>query len=144
MDDLFWMPGSFETRRSEAELLRLLEDARSAPDWIAEGVFGRLAEHFLPHADLLIWLDLEWSICAERLGLRARGDAPHMGRTQTAESLESLLNWAGAYETRSNDCSRAGHAALFEQFTGQRLRLRTVEEVRAFAENFATAHFTGL
>ena len=143
LDDLFWMPGKFEHARSEAEQNQLLEQARKQANWIAEGVFGRLAEQLLPDADLLVWLDLDWSTCEKQLRARAASQSLHLGRDQTTDGLAKLLVWASAYTTRNNDCSRSGHATLFNQFSKKRLQLHTPAEIEAFIAELDSQHSSG-
>lgn len=143
LDDLFWMTGSFEHPRSETEQRQLLDQARRTPRWIAEGIFGRLAEQILPDADWLIWLDLDWSTCEKQLRARAASQTLHLGREQTTDGFAKLLVWASAYATRSNDCSRTGHAALFGQFKNKRHQLRTPAEVERFIAELDSPHCSG-
>lgn len=140
LDDLFWQPGGFDQPRSEAEQARLLAEASCQATWIAEGVFGRLAAQVLQQADHLVWLDLEWSVCVKRLRHRAAEAPMHQGRRQTENGLAKLLAWAGAYDTRGDDCSRTAHTQLFEHFRGTRHHLRTEAEVMTFADELDLLH----
>src|SRR6516225_2727440 len=71
LDKLFWMPGGFNEKRPSDEIKNEVEQKRKEASWIVEGVFGELAEMFLPKAQSLIFLDMEWSVCRE--GLLSRG-----------------------------------------------------------------------
>lgn len=139
LDDLFWQPGGFDSRRPADELAQMLREARSRPSWIGEGVFGELAESFLKAADRLVWLDIEWPICHQRLGQRGSESKAHMAREQSHAGLARLVEWAASYSTRADGCSFAGHAKLFHAFSGTRIRLLSEREAAQFVATLGKA-----
>ncbi|UTH73302.1 hypothetical protein [Chromobacterium sp. IIBBL 290-4] len=119
--------------RPVAEQQDMVAVALSAADWIVEGVFGQLAQSFLPHAQSLVWLDLPWPVCRVRLIKRLAGGA-HLDRTQDSDAAAALLAWASEYDARSGSCSRAGHLGLFDAFSGEKTRLQSEEQTQAWLD----------
>lgn len=139
LDELFWQPGGFNVRRPQVEVAALIDDGLSRKSWIAEGVFGDLVSHFLPFAQVLIWLDLPWPVCQLRLEARGADSKAHMGRQQSAQGLSELMAWASAYPTRSGTCSWMGHQAVYSEFAGKKFRFTHESEAVAYC---AGAHST--
>jgi adenylate kinase family enzyme len=131
LDDLFWQPGGFDVKRGAEEVAALIGESKRAAHWVAEGVFGDLAAHYLPQADALLWLDLPWDVCEARLLRRGCESKSHMGRSQSEEGLKRLISWARGYGSRADGCSAAGHLRLFESFGGAKHRLGCETEVAA-------------
>lgn len=129
LDDLFWEPGGFDKKRPKETVLRLVEESMSGHSWIVEGVFGELVGLYLDQADLLVWLDLDWDICRNRLLERGSESKKHMSREQSAEGLMKLVEWASHYYDRGGFCSHAGHRELFDRFRGRKIHARSEEEV---------------
>ena len=59
LDDLFWEPGGFDKQRNIDQIELLIQQHKNEAAWIAEGVFGELAEHYLEDAMFLLWLDID-------------------------------------------------------------------------------------
>ena len=118
LDDIFWLPGDFNAKRPAGEVDRLIEQVRSEPAWVVEGVFGELVARFLDEADLLIWLDLPWAIC--EAGLLKR------------DADQKLLTWASEYWTRTDLRSHAGHQRMYDEFPGEKRRFTVRTEVDEF------------
>lgn len=74
LDDLFWEPGGFNKKRPQETVAVMINEAKAKDSWIAEGVFGELAEQFFDRAQFLIWLDVDWHTCHARLW--KRGSSP--------------------------------------------------------------------
>ena len=126
LDPLHWEDGHVGQPRDAAVARRLVADAAAEPNWIIEGVYGWLAAVALPRATMLIWLDLPWDVC--KAGLLARGPWPGVDEAGFAE----FLAWAEAYATRQTSTSWAGHARMFEGFSGAKLRLKDRSETAVF------------
>jgi adenylate kinase family enzyme len=135
LDDLFWLPGGFNKKRSKEEINRLIVQSRGHDKWIAEGVFGELAKHFLDSANTLIWLDLPWELCRSRLEQRGSESKKHLGREQSEGGLLELLEWASHYYNRSDLRSHNGHQLLFDLFTGDKVQLKSVHEVDVYMKS---------
>jgi adenylate kinase family enzyme len=124
LDDLFWEPRGFDKKRSVEEVKLLIQRSKDGASWIAEGVFGELAEHYLDTAKLLVWLDIEWHICMKRLEERGSESKKHLGRQQSKEGLLRLVEWASHYYDRQDLRSYEGHKVLLEKFSGKKVHLR--------------------
>lgn len=94
-----------------------------------------MAERYLAEIEALIWLDLGWSQCTQRLEQRGSASKLHMEGAQSEAGLERLLAWASDYHTRNDSRSFQGHLNLFIRHTGIRIRLRSEEEVNALIED---------
>lgn len=134
LDELFWAPGGFDRKRAPAERATLIAASKAADSWIVEGVFGELAEYFMDEAELLIWLDLAWPVCHQRLLRRGSESKAQMGREQSVAGLAELIDWAANYRIRGGGCSFAAHQRLFDRFGGERFRLTTESEVDSFLQ----------
>lgn len=124
LDHIHWQNRVGE-KREESLATDMVVEAASKARWIIEGVYGWLAAAALPFATSLIWLDLPWTVCSE--GLLRRG--PWNGAT--ADEHQAFLQWAEAYWQRTTSSSFAGHLALFENFSGPKLRLQSRPEIDA-------------
>jgi hypothetical protein len=122
LDLLHWEPDGYGAKRNEDVARQMALDISNQPRWIVEGVFGWLAEIVLPKATALVWLDFPWSLC--RAGLLARG----LRRGATSRDAADLMNWAEAYWSRQTPSSFAGHAKIFNDFPGAKLRLESREQ----------------
>jgi adenylate kinase family enzyme len=129
IDDIFWEPGGFDKRRPQEVVWSLIQEAKAKDSWIAEGVFGELAEQFFDRAKCLVWLDIDWPICHTRLLKRGSESKKHLGRTQSEQGLKNLVEWASQYYERTNACSYEGHKKLMVHFPGLKVRLKSEAEV---------------
>lgn len=132
LDQIFWMPSGFSEKRPKGEVGNEIEQKRNENSWIVEGVFGELAELFLPRAQSLIFLDMDWTTC--RAGLMARGSesSRQLGAANAEENFGKLLLWAEQYWSRTNLCSHAGHLQLFSNFDGIKFKFTRRVEVDEF------------
>jgi GTPase SAR1 family protein len=112
LDDLFWEPGGFDKKRNIEQIELLIQQSKNEAAWIAEGVFGELAEHYLEE--------------------RGSESKRHMGRQQSKEGLLRLLEWASNYYDRQDLRSYEGHKTLFEKFSGKKAHLSSETAVNKF------------
>lgn len=138
LDDLFWEPQGFNTKRPKEIVRRDIELLKVKSTWVVEGVFGALAEAFMPYSDFVIFLDIPWEVCKASMLSRAR-------QGQTDESLNRLIDWCSEYYTRDSKNSHSFHYALYERFNGDKLRLESRTQVNEWLEslNQARSHPTG-
>jgi hypothetical protein len=129
------MPGGFNEKKSKDEAILEVEQKRKEKSWIVEGVFGELAELFLPRAQTLIYLDMDWATCQSALKLRGPESSRQMDPVKAEENFSKLLLWAEQYWTRTNLCSHAGHLRLFSDFTGHKLKFTGRDEVDGFIKH---------
>ena len=134
LDELFWESGGFDTKRPKEMVLRLIKQAKANHSWIVEGVFGELAEQFLDQADFLVWLDIDWVICQERLTKRGSESKRHMERKQSEEGLRKLIEWASHYYDRTDLRSHGGHKTLFQRFKGKKILIKFEEQANMIGE----------
>ena len=132
LDEIFWLPGGFDKKRDPTEVSEIISREITDAQWIAEGVYGDLANDFLPAAQRLIWLDLPWPVCKRRLEARGSESKSHINHAQSEEGLKELIEWAEGYPSRSGSCGRAFHADLFERFSVQRHRFESENQVVVF------------
>jgi adenylate kinase family enzyme len=132
LDQLFWTPGGFNEKRPKDEVKIEVEQKRKGDSWIAEGVFGELAELFLSRAQMLVYLDMDWTACHASLMTRGSESSRQLDPVKAEENFKNLLLWAEQYWTRTNSCSRAGHLRLFDDFSGLKFKFNTRAEVDEF------------
>jgi adenylate kinase family enzyme len=132
LDRIFWMPGGFNEKNPKDEAIREVEQKRKENSWIVEGVFGELAELFLPRAQVLIYLDMDWATCQSGLKSRGSESSRQLDPAKAEENFGKLLLWAEQYWTRTGLCSHAGHLRLFSDFTGRKLKFASRAEVDEF------------
>jgi len=132
LDELFWEPGNFNTKRETFEVESLIVESLKEKSWIVEGVFGNLIEHYLLKAHRLIWLDIEWEICKTRLLNRAEENKEHHRRKQTEENLANLIVWASKYQSRIDSMSYVGHKDIYERFNGEKRICTSENDVSQF------------
>ncbi len=78
LDNIFWQPGGFDLKRPTQEVASLIDSHLQEREWVVEGVFGNLAQPFLDVAQELVWLDLPWAVCEDRLRARGSESKRHM------------------------------------------------------------------
>lgn len=129
LDEVFWLPGGFNEKRDPTEVSRLIDSKKNETMWIVEGVYGNLANQFLPSALTLVWLDMPWPICKQRLELRGSESKAHLNREQSEQGLHELVHWAEAYRSRLGSSSYVAHLEMFEAFSGCRFRLQNEAQI---------------
>ena len=132
LDQLFWMPGGFNEKRPKDEMSRDVELKQKDDSWIVEGVFGELAELFLPRAQTLIYLDMDWATCQSGLTSRGSESSRQADPVQAEANFRKLLLWAEQYWIRTDLRSHAGHLWLFSNFAGHKSKFTTRAEVDEF------------
>jgi adenylate kinase family enzyme len=94
LDEIFWLPGGFNVKRSPTEVEVLVEAKRLTGEWVVEGVYGKLARQFMQSASAIVWLDMPWEVCKRRLRSRGSESKVHMGREQSQKGCQELVEWA--------------------------------------------------
>ena len=120
LDGLFWEPGGFNRKRPQEVVFAEIATLATGQRWIVEGVFGELAQAFLPNADLLLWLNLDWESCRQGLLHRGSESSKQRDPQSAEENFNKLLQWASAYWQRDDARSFQGHQELFAQFGGDK------------------------
>jgi adenylate kinase family enzyme len=129
LDTIFWEPGGYNRSRDFSECEARLREIQSSHGWLAEGVFGHLADVLIPFADTLIFVDLSWEECRENLEKRGSESSRQLDPVSAEKNFRSLLEWASCYEVRDSKASRRYHRQLFDNFPGTKYRLASREEV---------------
>jgi len=127
LDEIFWVPGTAEAREPEvveAELAAFLERHSG---WIVEGVYAGLARQAAQHADALVWLEPGLEACLANTEARAFEPEKFADPQDQADNLPALRDWVRAYYTRTDECSLAAHHALFDDFSGAKLRVDSLD-----------------
>lgn len=132
LDHIFWKSGGFDKPRSSEVVTKMIDESKNGDSWIAEGVFGELAERFMDSAQYFVWLDIDWQTCRDRLLKRGSESKRHMGRKESEEGLRQLVEWASLYYERKNARSYEGHKKLMNDFHGQKIHLNSEAEVVNF------------
>lgn len=133
-DEIFWEPGGFDKPRGAKEVMSMILQSKQSESWIAEGVFGHMAAHYLCDAQSVIWLDLPWDICSKRLMNRGSESKKHMGREESQKGLKELMTWASQYYERKSKSSYYGHSQIYENFMKTKIRLGSEDEVLQFIQ----------
>ncbi|MDP7322249.1 MAG: hypothetical protein QF441_16720 [Bacteriovoracaceae bacterium] len=132
MDKLFWEPGGFNKKRDPELVKKALQSSTSTDRWICEGVFGRIADLAIERASMVILLDLAWEDCKKNLMNRGPNYEDCHSPSQADKSFEELLNWAKDYSIRENHTSRNYHYNQYNNFDGEKLILKTRDDVNDF------------
>jgi adenylate kinase family enzyme len=134
LDHIFWEPGGFDKPRSPEVVAKMIEESKNGEFWIAEGVFGELAERYIERAQYLVWLDIDWPVCRDRLLRRGSVSKRHMERKESEEGLQQLVEWASLYYERNNARSYGGHKKLMDNFHSQKIYINSEAGVVNFVK----------
>ncbi|MEA5248102.1 hypothetical protein [Vibrio parahaemolyticus] len=100
MDSIVWESGGYNQKRSTGAIENEIANIKSQCNWVVEGVFGALAEQLIFSADMLLFLDLEWSECESSLYARGSESSKQLNEEQAEKNFRELLKWASV---RSNN-----------------------------------------
>ena len=134
LDNIFWMPGGFDVKRTKEEVEIMISNSKLADNWICEGVFGELAKQYFDAAQTLLWLNIDWEICKYRLEIRGFESKQHLGREQSSNGLIKLIDWASLYYQRTDLRSLTGHERLYNEFHGNKLILTSEHHVNEYVK----------
>jgi adenylate kinase family enzyme len=131
LDEIFWQDSSFSEIRNIISQKELVSKVLVQPEWIVEGVFGDLAEMFIPATECLIFLDLQWEACEVNLLNRTKGNTEQAVNSD----INTLLMWASEYKNRETSVSHSYHNRLFNNFKGTKYKLSSTQEIESFKIN---------
>ncbi|MBS9940334.1 AAA family ATPase, partial [Vibrio alginolyticus] len=97
LDSIVWEPGGYNQKRSTGAIENEIASIKSQCNWVVEGVFGALAEQLIFSADMLLFLDLEWSECKSSLYARGSESSKQLNEEQAEKNFRELLKWASEY-----------------------------------------------
>ncbi|TNM62667.1 AAA family ATPase [Aliirhizobium smilacinae] len=132
LDDVYWQPGPHGIARDKSIVIEEIRQLSHTSKWLMEGVYGWLIDVVLPRTTLLIFLDLPEDACIANV--RSRGKQ----RGESDESFDELIDWVSKYrERRNNWNSFESHSLMFEQFSNEKVRLRSRTELTDYAEKLS-------
>ena len=80
-------------KRSLEERLSAVREIAMQPQWVSEGGFLWWTDDLFQNADVIVWLDLPWTLCYQRIVVRhIRAD---LARTNEYPGFLNLLRFAG-------------------------------------------------
>jgi len=116
--------------RPATEIERRLEEIGRLPGWVTEGAYHQpwLKQH-LDAAEIIVWLDISFPICAKRIVLRhvgaeLAGRNPHPGWRKMARFLN--------YTRQTASRQRAETKCLIDPFSAKVMHCRSSTNVKAF------------
>lgn len=81
------------SKRSLEERLHDVRQITAQPQWVSEGAYLWWTDNLLQNADIIVWLDLHWTLCYQRIVMRhIRAD---IARTNTHPGFVKMLRFAG-------------------------------------------------
>ncbi|WP_349918741.1 AAA family ATPase [Aeromonas veronii] len=137
LDAIVWLSGGFNQKRPQDESDLVTKVLVQEPSWVGEGVFGTLAEPLLNTADLLLFLDLDWSVCRDSLLSRGSQSARQRDTIAVEENFQQLLVWASEYEPQASKSFRQSHRELFERCPSDKHHFTTRQEVDSYLTQLA-------
>lgn len=124
-----------------------LEDVRriaSQPAWVSEGGFVWWVDDLLQSADVIVWLDLRWTLCYQRIVMRhlradVAGNNAHPGFLKMLRFAGGVrpyyLDPVPAVPTTPDDdaaWNRAAVAQVLSAYVSKTIRCRRPADVTAF------------
>lgn len=138
------------SKRSLEERLHDVRQIAAQPSWVSEGAYLWWTDDLLQNADTIVWLDLHWTLCYQRIVLRhIRAD---LARTNTHPGFVKMLRFAGgkrqyylnpvpSVPTDPNDdnaMNRAAVAQVLQAYSGKTVRCRRPADVAALRKRFTS------
>ena len=138
------------SKRSLEERLHDVRQITARPQWVSEGGYLWWTDDLLHHADVIVWLDLHWILCYQRIVLRhIRAD---LARTNTHPGFLKMLRFAGGKRqyylnpvpgvpTDPNDddaMNRAAVAQVLQAYSGKTIHCRRPADVTAWLKRFTS------
>ena len=114
-----------ERRCIEESLKDVNTFIKQSESWVIEGGYSDIFELILEQANDMIYLDLPAASCLDNA--RNRAWEPHKYESKEAQdkNLKMLLNWIQDYYSRDDAFSKASHDVLYNQFSGNKTRIRS-------------------
>ncbi len=136
-------------KRSLEERLSSVRQIAAQPQWVSEGVYLWWVDDLLQNADMIVWLDLHWTLCYRRIVLRhIRAD---IARTNTHPGFVKMLRFAKgvrqhylnpipAVPADPNDdaANRAAVAQVLRAYPDKTIRCTRPADVSALLKRFTS------
>jgi GTPase SAR1 family protein len=138
LDEIAYEEGAGPERRV-AERLHDVHRIASGPQWVTEGAYLGWTDELFASADLIVWLDLPWRVCARRIVLRhVKASICRANRHPGLLNLFRFLRWTLAYHksrsSRLGAQEAGGRAATTEcvaQFSSKLVWCRSQRDADA-------------
>lgn len=136
-------------KRSLEQRLHDVRQIAAQPRWVSEGGFVWWIDDLLQNADVIVWLDLHWTLCYRRIVLRhIRADIAHtnahpgfVNMLRFAKGVRQYyLNPIPAVPADPNDDAiknRAAVAQVLRAYSDKTVRCRRPVDVAALQKRFA-------
>lgn len=123
LDTLAWQQSVVPTRRSTAQSSSDIAVFTAANDnWVIEGCYADLLAMVLPQATDIFFMDLSIERCISNAKNRPWEPHKYASKAAQDENLAMLIDWISLYTLRDDEFSYGAHAALFENFQGNKHR----------------------
>jgi adenylate kinase family enzyme len=123
LDSVVWEPNKIAVARPPHDQQAAIDRFTAENSgWVMEGCYATLVAIALRLLPELWFLDLTEEQCLENCRNRPWEPDKYPSRTAQDEKLSLLLEWVTDYYTRDGELSRRAHAALFESYSGTKLR----------------------
>ena len=125
LDTVAWQSGSPPIRNPLPLSIKLINnDISLQQDWVIEGCYSDLLLELLPLATRIIYLDLPQKICVKNAKNRPWEPHKYSSKQQQDANLKMLIKWIEEYDSRNDNFSRQSHLAIYNAFSGEKIRLK--------------------
>lgn len=138
------------SKRSLEERLHDVRQIATQPQWVSEGGYLWWVDDLLQNVDVIVWLDLHWTLCYQRIVLRhIRADIActnvHPGFVQMLRfaggKRQYYLNPVPGVPTDPNDdnaMNRAAVAQVLRAYSSKTIHCRRPADVTALRKRFTS------
>ena len=137
------------SKRSLEERLHDVRRITAQPSWVSEGGYIWWVDHLLQNADMIVWLDLPWTLCCRRIV--QRHILAEIARTNTHPGFVHMLRFAKGVRQYSlnptpavptdpndDDANRAAVAQVLRAYSGKTIRCSRPADVTAWLKRFTS------
>lgn len=137
LDDIFW-ERKYDLKRDETKRKSILKKITHKNRWIVEGCFSSWIDDSIKRSDLVIWLDLHYSILAYRIILRffRRKFGKGIKHKESLKDLVELIKYAKSYHNKDMACGYSKHKLLIEKHKAEFVYIRSKKELNKFLNEF--------
>ena len=133
LDDVVWSR-RYDRKRSHERRLKKLKAIIKKKSWIIEGIFGGWTEPVFKKAELIIMLNLNYSLLVKNL-LKTLLFGRFKGYEKDKTSLKNtwkLIKHVRKYRTREHVKSYKGHMELIEKYKKKFIEIKTKKDMKKF------------
>ncbi len=138
LDDVVWSR-RYDKKRTDISKLKKLNSLVRRRKWIIEGIFGGWTEPIFKNADLVVMLNLDYSILIKNLLKRAfvgRFIGFEKEKTNLKQTLKTIRH-VRLYKTRDHVKSYKGHMELIRKYNVDFVEINNNPQLNEFLENLA-------